>query len=111
MKRKRIDEWLNSKFVEWMRSHGRRKTMRAFAEWLGVKEGLVSQWMSGRNNPVGDNVHKIARRLGPEIYDLLGLARPDPPQALIEIVDKLPADLRSDFVKAADRISQEMKDR
>ena len=72
-----VNEWLERKFLEWQIDEG-RKSLTSFAQYLGIPQAVISHYMSGRYKPSGDNVNKIAAKLGPEIYDLLGLQRPDP---------------------------------
>lgn len=70
-------DWLNEKFLQWERSQPRRQSYSAFARFLGVSQPSVSQWLFGSNTPSLENVGKIADKLGPEIYDVLGLIRPN----------------------------------
>lgn len=51
--------------------------MTEFARYLGVNGALLSQWMKGTRQPGRRKAPVLAAKLGPEIYDLLGLARPD----------------------------------
>lgn len=53
-------------------------TLDDFAKYLGVSQPTVSSWLNGKRRPTGKNIDTIADLLGPEIYDLLGLQRPDP---------------------------------
>lgn len=71
-------EWLEKNFIEWERSTGRRRTIKEFAEWLGINRSLLSRYMSNKVIPGEDAIPLIAAKLGPEIYDILGLASPDP---------------------------------
>jgi plasmid maintenance system antidote protein VapI len=77
-KNKDLAKWMEGKFIQWMAQTGERHTVTEFAEWLGIARPVVSRYLSGDRVPTGNNVDKIADRLGPEIYDLLGLQRPDP---------------------------------
>lgn len=77
-KDKIVSEWLESKFIEWIAQTGQRRTVKEFAEWLDISRTVVSRYLSGDRIPTRKNADKIAARLGPEIYDLLGLQRPDP---------------------------------
>ena len=73
-----VANWLESKYIEWLSDSGQRRTVSEFAEWLGISRSLLSRYLSGSRTPSRKNAEKIAARLGPEIYDLLGLQRPDP---------------------------------
>ena len=69
--------WLDMKFLDWQTSHGKRKTLTQFADYLGISQSLLSHYMNGTHSPSGENVEKIALRLGDEIYAILGLPTPD----------------------------------
>ena len=73
-----IATWLESKYIEWISVSGERRTISEFAAWLDISQSLLSRYMNGTRTPSRKNTDKIAARLGPEIYDLLGLQRPDP---------------------------------
>lgn len=72
-----VQKWLETKYLEWQLDKG-RKSITAFAEYLDIPQPVLSHYMTGRYKPSGLNVERLASKLGPEIYDLLGLARPDP---------------------------------
>lgn len=71
-------QWLEMKYLEYQRNSGGRKTVLQFAEHLGVSQQTLSTWMNETRRPQGENVRKIAEKLGLEVYDVLGLQRPDP---------------------------------
>ena len=71
--------WLEGQFINWMQERGEVTTQREFAEFLGLDQVQLSHYMNERRKkPDKVSLEKIAARLGPEIYDVLGLARPDP---------------------------------
>lgn len=70
-------QFLEVKYLEWQRESGGRKTVLEFANYLGVKQQTVSNWWNGERLPQGENIHKLALKLGMEVYDVLGLDRPD----------------------------------
>ena len=71
-------QWIEMKYLEWQRSQGGRKTVLEFAEYLDVSQQTVSNWMNATRQPQGDNIRKLSEELGLEVYDVLGLDRPDP---------------------------------
>ncbi len=73
-----LADWLKLKFAERQAAQGQPMTRRAFADYLGLDPTYLHKFMQGKNHPGRANVIKIAARLGPEIYDLLGLERPEP---------------------------------
>ena len=78
-----IKTWLNKKFLEWEMAQGSRKTLTEFSEWLEISQPTLSNYMNGERTPTGKNVHRLADKLGPEIYDLLEIQNPDPDLAFI----------------------------
>lgn len=88
--------WLEQKYLEWMVQSGKRQTLTAFAEYLGLGQSLVNQYLNGKiSTPSEESVHKMAKQLGPEIYDVLGLVRPDPQtQELMTLLGQLAPEQR-----------------
>lgn len=70
--------WLEQKYLSWQEARGKRATLGQFAAYLGISPPLLSHYLNGLRKPSGDNVHKLAKQLGPEAYDILGLQIPDP---------------------------------
>lgn len=77
-------QFLEMKFLEWQKESGGRKTVSEFAAYLGVSQQSVSNWWNNLRIPQGENVDKIAKKLGIEVYDILGIDRPDPDLYFIE---------------------------
>lgn len=99
--------WLEGKFLSWMGEAGRRRTLTDFAKHLGVSQSLLSQWLNGRYLPELKNINKIAERLGPEVYDLMGLQRPDPDfQRLVKLFGELDAQGKDELLEAIEQIKQ-----
>lgn len=83
-------DYLNREFLKYQNKKGRRVSQ---AEWAMSDDGLagvdtvsLSQWMKGSRHPTGANVHHLAERLGPRVYDLLGLPRLMPKDPLFAII-------------------------
>jgi len=70
-------QFLEKKFLEWQSAQGGRRTVAEFAKYLGVKQSSVSMWWTGTNIPNYQSVSKLAEKLGMEVYDVLGLERPN----------------------------------
>jgi len=73
-----LGEWLERQFLKWQNERGERQTLDTFAQYIGVTRSALNKWMNGNRTPDADYADQIADKLGPEIYDLLGLPRPDP---------------------------------
>lgn len=65
------------KFLDWQRESGKSQAQGKFAAYLGVSAASLSDWLNGKYEPSGaENIARLAEKLGPEIYDVLGMARP-----------------------------------
>lgn len=103
-----IKEWLNQKFAEWEKAQGRSQSYYAFARYLEVSQSGLGQWMIGSGAPGGDDLLNIASKLGPEVYDVLGLPRPNAEVQRVTVsFASLPPDIRQQLTNAiteADRV-------
>ncbi len=78
--------WLDKQYIAWQARAGESKTWGEFAAYLGVARGTLDNWSRGSRRPEGANVTVLAEKLGPEIYDLLGLDRPDARKLIVNQV-------------------------
>lgn len=97
--RKTASSFLNNAYLEWQLGTRKKQTLRSFAEYLEVTEQSLSGWMVGRNIPAGENLRKLARKLGPGIYDALEIPRPAPltayvDEVVVELDEKAQLELR-----------------
>ena len=79
MKPTPVSLWLDEKFRAWraeQRSH--RAGVTQFAKYIGIRRDDLNNYMLKGVSPEGERLEKIGQVLGPEIYDRLGLPRPDP---------------------------------
>src|SRR4030042_3364679 len=92
--------WLENYFLDWQKKNG-RTSIRRFSLWLGIHYSLVDQWMNGKGGKPGPkNLAKLALKVGPEIYDILGI--PEPPK-FIQLYDAHYDDLPLDAQKKLDK--------
>lgn len=83
---------IERKFLEWQLEVG-RKSQLEFAQLIGVSRASLTMWMNGTHFPEIDNVHKLAKVLGNEVYDALDLPRPNPYlQKVNQLFDRLSPD-------------------
>ena len=79
-----FSQFLTDKYLEWQKKTGERKTATEFATWLGFPKTTLSSWWNNKSTPKdGEIIRKLAAKLGPEVYDVLGWERPDPDLAYI----------------------------
>lgn len=85
----KFSQFLEMKFLEWQQSQGGRKTVNEFAAYIGVSKSTISTWWNENRSPEGENVQKLAKKLGIEVYDVLGLPRPDLNKRIADINTRL----------------------
>lgn len=85
-KPKNFSIYLEKTYVEWERAKGARRTLSDFAEFLGVDKAVLSNWINAKRIPTGPSVALLVGKLGPTVYDALGLQRPDPMLQMLTVV-------------------------
>ena len=105
-----VKDWLNKKFVDWEKTQGGKQSFYAFARYLEVSQSGLGQWMTGNGTPGGDDLLSIANKLGPEIYDVIGLPRPNEEAQRVTVsFASLPPDIRQKLVGALTEIDQTLR--
>jgi transcriptional regulator with XRE-family HTH domain len=105
-----LKDWLNQKFNEWEKTQERSQSYYAFARYLGVSQSGLSQWMTGSTTPGGEDLLNLASKLGTEIYDVLGLPRPNAEiQRMTVSFASLPADIRQRLTNAVAEADQSLR--
>lgn len=66
---------LTEKYLDYVNQHRRKVGDNEFARYLGVSVGSYNQWINGNRLPSYDNVIKLAAKLGPRVFDVLGYDR------------------------------------
>ncbi len=74
-KKTRLIKYLDEKFLIFCSDLGRVANQAAFARYMGISSGSLSQYMNGDRLPDYRNKTKMAMALGPELYDVLGEQR------------------------------------
>lgn len=101
-----VAKWLDAEYVKWRQKQtGRRKAgITHFAQWLGVSRDTLNNWLGGRRVPERENIELLAAKLGLEIYDVMGLPRPDPNlQLIIESWGRVSENVRARVVEIVRR--------
>jgi len=94
-KQTRWAKWLEAQFAAWRKAQGDgRAGVTQFARHLGISRDDLNNYRLRGARPEGPRLEAMARALGPEIYDVLGLARPDPLQQVVRSFASLPPDQR-----------------
>lgn len=73
-KTKKFVDWLRAAYLDWQRDTGNLGNISKFAEWIdsSISQPTMSKWINGVTLPTGDNIYRLARKLGNEVYDILG---------------------------------------
>jgi hypothetical protein len=105
-----IKDWLTARFQEWEKTQGGKQSYYAFARYLEVSQSGLGQWMNGAGTPGGDDLLNLANKLGPEVYDVLGLPRPNAEvQRLTVSFASLPPDIRQRLIRAIAEADQTLR--
>lgn len=101
--------WMEKKYLEWQVKNG-RASISEFADYLNLSQSYVSQIMNNTRKTIGlKTAIKIANRLDDEsIYKILGY---EMPETQTDLLDSLPAALRSDLKSALLEIRETFKER
>jgi hypothetical protein len=77
-----MGEFLQQRYAAFVSSKRRYVSQVEFADYLDVEPYNLNQWMNANRKPVGNNVHHLAAKLGPIVYDILEVPRqmPNDPQ-------------------------------
>ncbi len=108
VKMQTLPEFLTKNFLGWQAAEGERKTLEDFADYLDVNRSLLSYWMNGKRTPNRSACEKISAKLGNEIYDIVGIPRPNPYlQKLNRIWEFIPEDIQRRFSEEAEKYETE----
>ena len=102
-----LSDWLEQRYLAWRSQQDRNNdSVSAFARYLHVSQSLVDAFMNGRRSSMSQaTADRIADKLGDEIYDLVGLPRPDPVQRRLEgILYSLSEDSKKKLMDYAERL-------
>jgi len=105
----KFNDCLNKKYVEWRGDAiGHERSQKEFAEWIGVSNSLLTFWLkpNGKIPKHKATIDKLVTKFGPEVYDWLGLARPDTIP-----LDQLPRTVRDRLTTAVYEVNSELGSR
>lgn len=98
---KEVVEFLYRGFLKYQNDLGKPVKAKEFAQFLDVPPTSFSNWTNGKAVPSGENLRKVASKLGYEIYDILGEERPDPDSGFSDF----PVSLRDALLEIRSTIS------
>lgn len=79
--------WLRQRFFEWNSEQNRVKSGAVWAKWLGVRQQSLNAWMNGKSKPKGDNITRLAVKLGVGVYKALGIEPPKKINRFVQLAD------------------------
>jgi transcriptional regulator with XRE-family HTH domain len=88
----RFRTWFNRRWAEMDAREGDRTTQQELADRIGITRSAVAQYASGRQIPDDDNLDKIAKFFGYDVYDVL--EKPGPPDDFSKFPPEYAARLR-----------------
>ena len=104
---KNLPDWLEQKFKEWEKMEGSPQTYYTFARYLEVGHSSLALWISGAAVPQGDDLARVASKLGSDIYDIL---KPQPSNSPVSTMtaafESLPAAFQSRLASAVAETAQ-----
>ena len=104
MKYKDFADFLLRQMQRWETAQGKRTTIQGFAHHLEISQPLMSIWLKGNTRPSDEKIELLAAKLGNEVYDALGMTRPDPDlQRLNQIWEHIPENVRRSIVKQGEQ--------
>jgi hypothetical protein len=105
-----LKDWLTQKFNDWEKTQGRSQSYYAFARYLEINQSVLSQWMTGSSIPGGEDLLSVASKLGPEIYEVLGMPRPNAEAQKMNVsLIGLPPDIRQRLTNAVKEVEQSLR--
>ena len=104
MKYRAFASLLLRQMQQWESAQGKRATLQGFADHLQVSQPLLSIWLKGDTKPSTEKIELLAAKLGNEVYEVLGLPKPDPDLTrLNQIWPHIPEAMRRSIVKQAEQ--------
>ncbi len=95
---------LERKYLEWQIEKGQRISQAEFARLMGVSRASLTMWMNGTHLPDLESAKKIANVLGPEIFEALGIPKPNPYlQKINQIFERLSPEHQQKLAEDAER--------
>jgi transcriptional regulator with XRE-family HTH domain len=104
MKYRAFASLLLRQMQQWEIGQGKRATLQSFANHLQVSQPLLSIWLKGDTRPSSEKIELLANKLGNEVYEVLGLPKPDPDLTrLNQIWPHIPEAMRRSIVTQAEQ--------
>ncbi len=102
--KKSFAAWLEQTYLKWQSDKGKRASLLEFADYIGYSRPLISMWLAGQRLPAEDGITRLAELFGLEVYDVLGLPRPNPYlQKINQIFEHLSPEHQQKLAEDAER--------
>ena len=105
----RLSEWFEKKYLEWQLENG-RGSLDEFAKVIKISRGYLSQILNGDKERIGYKSALVISDIlnDDSLLEILNYARPETQE---DLIDSLPALLRSDLKSALLEIRETFKER
>jgi hypothetical protein len=70
-------DWLNRAYKRWCKTQPGEEDFLGFCDYIGVEPWKVLEWMRGVSEPQNGEVLCLAGIFGVDVFNILGLAKPD----------------------------------
>jgi len=95
--------WLEIAFLRWQTENKKRASLQEFADYIGYSRPLISMWLGAQRLPAEGGIERLADLFGLEIYDTLGLPRPNPYlQKINQIFERLSPEYQQKLAEDAE---------
>lgn len=100
----RWHKWINRQYLDYRGlAIGRERTVTKFARYIGLTQPTMTNLMNKSVPKRAETIQKFVRIYGPEVYDVLGMEKPD-------LIDELEAQLKNSSRMEKDRIIRRIQD-
>lgn len=89
MDKEKVRQWIMDKFLDWQKQSRDRKSVTEFSAYLGIGNTTVTKWLNGDRTPRGVYIEMVARKLGDEIYELVGTKKKDRSSLMDSLYEEL----------------------
>ena len=110
-----FQELLTEAYTEYLAKTGKRRVSdNEFARYLGVSPASFNQWINGNRTPDLENTARLAKKLGPRVFDILGfptVIEADDPELkfIAQNWQQLPGDVRQQIFDHVVEITSQNK--
>jgi hypothetical protein len=101
-----FQKWLHSEYIAYQQTAGEHRTLQQFAEFCGIKNQTLNQWLNGDTKPNSDSLWLLWKSFGEITYEKAGVPVPEY-VVLIELSNEylLPETIKAIHARAQKRMN------